>query len=104
MALETKRAAFNTAMDAAYAAWNDLFDGLTAGDSVTIVFPTRITSATGAAPAAPVFPTTPSLQETFTFKVPVSTSELSYRWCIEGLNIGRVPLGWKCTDKDGNIS
>lgn len=110
MALETKRAAVNTAMDTLIAALADLMDGLAVGEEVIFLFPTRTWEGVAAATmdntdgTSPAFSITPALQQRVTWKCRTATSGNSIEWFIPGVDIGGIPLIFKIANVAGEIS
>ena len=110
MALETKRAAVNTAADTLIAAWKDLCDGITPGEAeagkLRILLPKTIADVAGAGLTDPTFSTTKSLQNHVIIKRIAGTPGVSnYIWEYPCQHCGApIPLFFKMTNNSGEIS
>lgn len=93
MALETKRAAVNTAMATLMAAWDDLNDGLAAGEKILIVPITSqfrgvaaatIDNTDGSSPAFPTGVTPGSLRRMISHTAVMATNDQNIVWAFPG--------------------
>lgn len=105
MALEAKRATYNTAVQAAMAAWDDLMDGLSPGDVLYVV---PIKEGRGLASTVPVPSTTVSRQTRIRIEVQRATNNGSIRYAIGGTAVAEVlgftPMFAYATNEAGEIA
>jgi len=110
MALEAKRAAYNTAALAAAVAFDDLVDGLAVGDKLYFVYPKEWAATAAGALGATIlakFPTTPGLQNKIIYPIDCAEGTLAngmIKWFLPGVNIGGVPILLLCTNSAGELA
>lgn len=105
MALEAKRATYNTAVQAAMAAWDDLMDGLSPGDVLYVV---PIKEGRGLASTVPVPSTDPARQTRIRLPVKQATNNGSIVYALGGPAVAEVlgytPFFAYATNEAGEIA
>lgn len=110
MSLEARRAAFNTTMDAAMAAWADLCDGLAVNEKVILlpclrecagVAATTMDNTDGTSPG---FPTDPKLQDRIIFEARKATDIANVSYFLPGVELTGWPLFFKVTNDAGELT
>lgn len=105
MALETKRAAYNTAVQAAMAALDDLMDGLSPGDVLYFV---PIKEGRGLASTVPVPVNSPTRQTRIRMEIQQITNNRSNRYALGGAHVaqmlGFTPFFAYVTNEAGDIA
>ena len=101
MALEAKRILCNAAWAAAEVCWADLIDGIALNEQVLLV---PANEWDGVAAASVPYPTTVALQDLIIFEAKQNANIASVRYALQGVNIGRTPLFYRCTDVTGVVS
>jgi len=95
-----KETAFNDAMVAAEAAWDDLVDGQAINAKIILV-PSEEWPETAAASLS--YPTDVEKQERIIYECKKGTDDDSIRYALPGVNIGRLPLFYRVALNDGTI-